>query len=191
MRSAALVPLVLLFGSTALGAQTASPNQKSFGVATIEGLGPGSPNTVTTINVPINVGCPVGLRAQHGADGGLLNVDRSRPERPAQVLHLTLTNPDSRRIVSARVRVRGLSGKGRVTETLAGQNDADATATLTVQLSQGTGKEAAGDLRVPDMTAVLSISLNSLTYADGSTWSFSGREGCRVAPDMKMLIAGR
>jgi hypothetical protein len=107
------------------------------------------------------------------------------------MLHLILTNPDSRRLVSARVRVHGLSGKGHVTQTLSGQNNSDAAATLDVQLAQGQGKDASGDLRVTNMTAVLSIDLNSVTYADGSTWSFSGREACRVAPDKMMPIAGR
>jgi hypothetical protein len=40
------------------------------------------------------------------------------------------------------------------------------------------------------MTAVLSIDLNSVTYADGSTGSFTGHDACRVVPDKLMLIAG-
>jgi len=62
---------------------------------------------------------------------------------------------------------------------------------MDVQLVQGAGKETYGDLRVPNMTAVLSIELNSVTYADGSTGSIAGREGCSVAPEMIMLVGGR
>ena len=188
MKRPVVLSFVVLLGSIALAAQTASQNQPSWGVSRMEGLSTAS--TTTTIILPGNIGCPVFLRAQHAADGGLLNVDKRRPERPGQLLHLTLTNPDSRQIVAARVRVHGLSGKGRVTQTMSGADRPDATSTIEVQLVQGSGKEAYGDLRVPNMTAVLSIDLNSVTYADGSTGSFTGHDACRVVPDKLMLIAG-
>lgn len=185
MKSAALVLFALLFGSIPLASQSASQGQSSYGVARMESL-----NVANTTAPPITIGCPVSLRAQHRADGGLLNVGKSRPEGIAQILHLILTNPDSRRMVAARVRVHGLSGKARVTQTRSEPDHPDAVATLNVQLTQGPGKEVNGDLRVPNMTAVLSIDLNFITYADGSTWSFSGREACQVVPDLLMLIAG-
>ncbi len=189
MKSAAVVSLAFLFGSIALAAQTAIQVPESFGWAGMEGLN--TANRVTAINLTIDIGCPVQLRAQHRADGGLVKVDKSRPESPAQLLHLTLTSPDTRQMVSARVRVHGLSGKARVTQALSGQNDSDAASTLDVQLVQGQGKEVSGDLRVPNMTAVLSIDLRSVKYGDGSTRSFSGRGECRVAPDKMMPITGR
>lgn len=188
MKSAVVLSFALLVGSIALAAQTAIQDQKSYGVARMESLG--APNTPSTVEPPINLGCPVLLDAQHRADGDLLKVDRSRPARPAQLLHLTLTSRDSRQILAARVRVHGLSGKGRVTQAQSGQDSADATRTMNVTFSAGPDKASSGDLWVPGMTAVLSIDLNSVTYSDGSTWSFTGREGCHVAPDPLMLVAG-
>ncbi|HEV2486248.1 MAG TPA: hypothetical protein VGT08_12015 [Terracidiphilus sp.] len=182
MKSAALVLFALLFGSIPLASQNASQGQPSYGVARMELLNTAAP--------PITIGCPVSLRAQHRADGGLLNVGKSRSEGIAQMLHLILTNPDARRMVAALVRVHGLSGKARVTQTRSGSDQPDAVATLNVQLTQGLGKEVNGDLRVPNMTAVLSIDLNSVTLADGSTWNFTGRDACHVVPDKLMLIAG-
>jgi hypothetical protein len=41
------------------------------------------------------------------------------------------------------------------------------------------------------MTAVLSIVVNSVTYDDGSTRSFSAQDNCRVTPDPLMLVSGR
>ena len=122
----------------------------------------------------------------------MVQTDHSRPRGTAQLLHLTLIDPhpDSQRIVSARMSVHGLSGKVRATPALSGSGDADATQTLMVRFSSGNDKAAFGDLWVPGMTAVLSIDLKSVTYADGSTRSFYGREACRVAPDPLMLIAG-
>lgn len=188
MKRAVVLSFVVLLGSIALAAQTSRQDQSSIGVSRMEGLSAAS--TSSTIIPPVNIGCPIFLRAQHAADGGLLNVDKRRPERPAQLLHLTLTNPDSRQIVAARVKVHGLSGKGRVTQTMSGADRPDATSTIEMRLVQGSGKEAYGDLRVPNMTAVLSIDLNSVTYADGSTASFTGHDACRVVPEKFMLIAG-
>jgi len=38
---------------------------------------------------------------------------------------------------------------------------------------------------------MLSIELTPVTYADGSTRNFSGREFCRAAPDLLMYVSGR
>lgn len=176
MKSAVVLSFALLFTSAALTAQGDSRQQ----------------NQITTIVLPpVNIGCPVSMRAQHGADGNLLNVDKSRPKGLAQLLHLTLTDPDSRQIVEANVRIHGLSGKGRIAQAAPVQDSSDKVEALVVKFSPGQGKAVSGNLWVPGMTAVLSIDLNSVTYADGSTRNFSGRDFCHVAPDPLMLIAGR
>jgi len=186
MKSAALALFAILFGSIALAAQYTVQVQKSYGVAGIEGI-----NAANPASTPISVGCPVSLRAQHGASGNILSVDKNRPKGIAQLLHLTLTNPGSGQIVAAKLRVHGLTGKARVTQTLSGQNDSDAAQNLDARFSPGPGNAVSADLWVPGMTAVLSIDLNSVTFADGSTRSFSAREACRVAPDPMMLINSR
>jgi hypothetical protein len=175
MKSAAVLSLALLVGSIALQAQNNGQQ----------------PSRMTVFRLPtINMGCPVSLRAQHGTSGNMLAVDKSRPKGIAQLLHLILTNPDSRRIAEASLTVHGLGGKGRVSETQSRQENSDAARTLEIRFPGGSDREVSGDLWVPGMTAVLSIDLNSVTYADGSRSSFTGREGCHVAPDPLMLIAG-
>ncbi len=185
MKSATVLSFALLAALLicpfALTAQSASPQQNR--------------STITFLGT-VNMGCPVSLRAQHGANGNMLNVDKSRPKGLAQLLHLTLTNPDSRQIVQASVRISGLSGRGRIAQAASAQYNSDQGSsdkieTLTVRFSPGQDKAVSGDLWVPGMTAVLSIDLNSVTYADGSTRTFSGRDLCRVTPDPLMLIAGR
>jgi hypothetical protein len=39
------------------------------------------------------------------------------------------------------------------------------------------------------MTAVLTIDLTSVTFADGSTRNFKTQDACHVAPGLKMLVA--
>jgi hypothetical protein len=190
--------LAFLLGSVSMVAQSAP-----YGKATVEGIyGPYNQHSVPAINlnsvvVGANVGsaCPVSLRAQHGADGAMRRVEGNPPEGVGQQLHVTLTSKDSRRIVVARLRVRGPSGKGqlmgRLTRTDTAQSSMDYTRNVTVPLRPGADNEAIGDARVAGLTAVLQVELSSVTFDDGSMQWFSAADGCRFTPDHLMLIADR
>lgn len=145
---------------------------------------PGDLNFTFERNTPA---CPVSLRAQHGADGGIRKVDKSKPEGIAQLLHLILTSKDSRQIVEARLRVRGVSPIGRVTnaDTF---NGANATRSVSVRFTPSGENEVSGKVWVPGLSAVLEVQLNGVTYADGSMQRFSSSE-CRFTPEHTMLIA--
>jgi hypothetical protein len=174
MKRAAVLSLALLFASIPLAAQSASPH----------------PAGTIIFLPPVTAGCPVVLHARHLAWGGMLTARNSRPSGVGQWLHLTLTSPDSRQITGATVTVRGLTPKGRVTRTVANKDEPDrATKTLNLTFSAATDKTAAADLWVPGVTAAQAIDLNSVTYADGSTWKLAGNATCRIAPDPLMLIA--
>ena len=191
MKTTALISFVLLLSPLSLAAQTTG-----YGVAGMEGLStsqasvPTSASQVVASGMPM--GCPVSLRARQGNSGGMVQANRNRPKGVAQLLHLTLIdpNPNAERIVSARLRVSGLSGNARATQTLSAAGKADSFQTLEARFSSGTEKQVTGDLWVPAMTAVLSIDLDTVIYADGSKRNFSRRDACRVVPDPLMLIAG-
>lgn len=188
MKLAAAVSFAFIFTSMGVSAQ-------SFGVASTGSLN-GPKHTIVLQSAPAaGPACPVSLRAQHLSDGGMVKVRDGHPDHPAgigQWLHLTLANPASRRIAKARVIVYGFTNRARVTEAGAGgQGSADAIRTFTVAMVAQSDKAVAGDLWAPGMTAVQTVELESVTYADGETASFSGNQACRVAPDPLMLIAGR
>jgi hypothetical protein len=176
MKYAAVVSFAFLLGPFALAAQSTAEQPAQASVYRLS---------------PTSIGCPIAMRAKHGADGNILKVDKNRPKGLAQLLHLILTNPDSRRIVGANVRIHGLSGKARVTQAETTQDTSDVTRTFEVRFSSGTDKEVSSDLWVPGVTAVLSVELNSVAFADGSKWKLSGLEACRIVPDHFMLIADR
>lgn len=127
----------------------------------------------------------------------MLAVRNGRPKGPAQSLHLVLTHRGSQPVTGATVTVRGLTARGRVARALAdpdpvGQkHNADAARALAVIFVAGPNGEVSADLRVPDLTAVLAIDLDSLTYADGSTWKLSPGKTCRTVPDPLMLVVQR
>lgn len=195
MNRPTLFSLAVLFASAALAAQTAGrqPSQ-GFGVASNEVLSNDQHQTQTIIaQLPQPNGvCPVSVRAQQAANGSKWEVDNSRPKGVAQRLHLTLVSPDSNRITGATVTVRGLTPKNRVTQTLTSPSKSpDAAKTLSITFQAGPGKEVSSDLLVPGLSAVYSIDLDSITYADGSTWKLAAENVCRTPIDGFMLISGR
>jgi hypothetical protein len=190
MRPSHLISFSILLSSIfASGLSIAAQaGQQSSGVAGMEGL---SGTTVVQISPPVQIGCPVSLRARHGAAANMMEADKSRPKGQAQRLHLTLVDPNNRQIVSARVRVHGLSGKPRATQTLTDTIEPDSVRTLEVRFTAIKGKGVEAELWVPGMTAVLKIDLTAVAYADGSTRTFSAQDNCRITPDPLMLVSAR
>ena len=176
MKPAFIVWFGFLLGSLSLGAQTQ-----------------GQPQSATTdlhVQNP-SATCPVKLRAQHGADGTTRQVDMTRPEGVAQRLHLIVASPDSNKIAEARLRVRGVSPKGRVSHADTTGITTDAVRNLTVRLTQSDNNEATGDAWIQGMSAVLEVELHSVKFADGKIQRFSPTDGCRFTPEHLMLIANQ
>jgi hypothetical protein len=184
--------MVLLGGATVTG-QSVSQSQSSFGVAGMEGMqSTGTNATSPAGQTPSPGACPVSMRAQHLSDGNLVKTRDGHSSGIGQRLHLTLVSRDSRQIARATLRVRGFSPKARVTQTAPGAEPAyDVTRTLTVTFEPAADRSAGADFRVPGMTAVGRIDLESLEYSDGSTWKAGGALSCRVTPDPEMLITSR
>jgi hypothetical protein len=177
----------LAIGACPLAAQYAQHSQESFGVACI-----GKLNAPCPVPPDLNR-CPVFMRAQHLSDGSLVKTGKpAHPPGIGQRLHLTLTNPDSKQIASARVTVHGVTPKGRVMQAMPAQGgSSDATQSLSVTFSPEPDQSATADLWVPGMTAVESIALESMMYSDGTTWKVADGMACRVRPDPLMLISVR
>ncbi len=190
MKLAVLLSFTLLAGSTTLAAQVGQiENQGSSSVGKLD-------TTTQTIVIAgpatgpatASAGCPVSLRAQQGTGADKLTVS-NRPAGIAQLLHLTITNPDSKRITGASVTVWGFTSKGRMMQTASAGGSNEAAKTLDVRFSDGSGKESVADLWAPGLTSVQSIDLNSVTYADGTTWKLAAGATCRIRPDWVMLVS--
>lgn len=187
------------FGSVTLAAQR--PTSAQVGGGTGPGqtsqMQGGSPS-VYVVPVPSDVDCPVSMHAQQQSGLGILTArgDRgqSRP-RSGVAQHIRLILGDagnSTRIVSAKVTARGTSPRWRMTPTVLNQGTSpDARKTLAVTFDVDGRDGASADLVLPGFTSVTSITLDSLTYADGTIWRASNGKGCRTAPDPLMLIDTR
>jgi hypothetical protein len=171
MNRAALLSLAVLFGSAALSAQDLRQSQPQVSAS--------------------GISCPISLRVRQTADAFEREVNGSRPKGVAQHLQITVTHPDSRRVVAASVTVYGFADKPRYVETTGAHDTPDAARTLDVLFPGGPGKEVSSDLRVPGLSAVAYIELNSVRFADGSVWKVGSGSYCRVPIDGFMLIKGR
>ena len=203
---------LVAFGSVTLAAQSPTPTPvqapvpsqgRSFGQ--IGGLGakdgsnagqaaPGSPS-VYVIPVPSSLDCPVSMHAQQQGGLGILTArdDHGESRRRSGVAqHIRLILGDAKNsatIVSAKVTVRGTSPKGRMTPTVLNQDTSpDAKKTLVLTFKENGNEGVSANLVLPGFTSVTSITLDSLTYADGSIWRPSNGRGCRTAPDLMMLV---
>jgi hypothetical protein len=146
--------------------------------------------------------CPVSMHAQHGSGGGLL-LARQAPgaphapnpasQAPSQQIHLTLKNwklPG--RVVSAKVTVRGTNGKARfVPVSSTAEAPAETAKALDINFQADGEGQASTEMQLAGFTSVQSITLDSLTFIDGSTWIASKTSACRTAPDPFMLVSAR
>jgi hypothetical protein len=135
--------------------------------------------------------CPVALRARQAPGGERMEVSGLPIKDPTQRLHLTVTNPQARRIIAVSVTVRGFANKARVIQTMAAQDTSDAAKTMDVKFSSEPGRETSADLAVPGLSAVSVIELNSVTYSDGLIWKLATGSVCRSPIDGFMLIGNR
>jgi len=146
---------------------------------------------LTVIEVAPPPSCPISLHARHAGGAEMWKVDGVPIQSPAQRLHLTISDSDSRRIVAANVTVRGFSGKARYMPAESTQDSSDAAKTLDVRFPAGPDKETAANLTVPGLTAVSVIDLNSVTYSDGSSWKLVAGGSCRSWVDGLMLVSSQ
>ncbi|WP_058188334.1 hypothetical protein [Terracidiphilus gabretensis] len=156
--------------------------------------------------------CPIAMEARQGGRLHILRAqkDEKTSSQPFMSPSLTLHNPQDQRIVSASVTALG-SGPNKGTTLLQARerkhDDDDSpgeflyrvpnpdssprpllTRTLTVQFASGDNNTVSGDLYLPGFVLLDSITLNAVTFADGSTQSFASNSGCRATPSPLMLV---
>ena len=186
MKSAAVVGLTIFFTSLSLAAQNEAQN-----------VNPSQQGPTVVQVLPRSSPCPVGMRVRQGIGTQMLQAkDGQRTRTFASRLRLNLFNfheeKTSVEIVKATVTVRGLSGKAGMIPAL-GSDDrsSEVTRTMTVSFVLDDDNSYWTDLVLPGFTSARMVNLESVTYADGSTWNFRDHMGwCQAAPDPLMLISG-
>src|SRR5580698_5239424 len=129
--------------------------------------------------------CPVGLQVKHEAglpagprvNGKPLNGE-VQPSLQNQSFNLTMTNLSFRDIVSAEMTAHGLSHNWRVILVSDTDKKPDLAKTVDVALDVKGNGSASHELSFADFAVIRTIDVNSVTYADGSSWHASSPGAC-------------
>ena len=139
--------------------------------------------------------CPVGLEVERSA--GLFEYRNAKsgpahyvtPPFPEQRFDFKMVNFLPHDIVNAEITVHGFSHNGRL---LPVSNPApDLAKTVDVALEVKGNSTASRELSFAHFSAISTIDVNSVTYADGSTWHASSPGTCSVAPSLFMRISAQ
>ncbi len=137
--------------------------------------------------------CPIGMHASQGLWDRTVAVRNGLGDQQSgQRISLTLKDPHPSRIMTAMVRVHGLTGKSYILQTATSTNEPrDVVSMLSVTFVAQEDDAVSADLWIAGFTSVSSVELQEVAYADGSTWKISGNTVCRIVPDPMMLITTR
>jgi hypothetical protein len=166
-----VLTVLFLFGATAFS-QTADKHARTMVFSTAD-------------QTPSN--CPIEIRAtvEVSAEGprGLQHTDVSERSDNWQKLQITLKNSQSLAVRQSRITVyampTGVFALPAVLYSL-GANPAELAKTFTIKRTVQAGQSNSLDLSIVDVSTVTGLSLDSLTYADGTSWQPSFRESCRA-----------
>ena len=134
--------------------------------------------------------CPVDMSAQPGVGPGMVIVITGN-DNASQAPDLQAQQQPPRyakAVTHAQITVHGLTVHGRITPA-SNPNPATIAKQVDLQLTVAPGASASTGLLFKGFTSVRWIDLDSLTYADGSTWHTSPRHNCQVVPSLLMLVA--
>jgi hypothetical protein len=139
--------------------------------------------------------CPVGLKVERS--GGLFAYKNAK-SGPAddvaspsseQRFDFKMTNFLPHEIVNAEITAHGLSYKWRIIPVSA--PTPDIWKTLDVALDVKGNSSASRELSFDHFSTISTIDVNSVTYADGSTWHAPSPGACSVAPSLIMRISAQ
>jgi hypothetical protein len=135
--------------------------------------------------------CPVDLQVKHSGrfaemEAKSVPADQVAPSIPEQRVDLRMINFLPHEIVNAEITVHGFSHKGRLMPV--STPTPDLAKTVDVALDVKGNSSASRELSLPHFSAIRTIDVNSVTYADGSTWHASSPGACSVAPSLIMAV---
>ncbi len=153
-----------------------------------------APSLFRKIAPPSAGTCPVSLQARRQGTVAMQNAKDSQPDRtPAQQLQLTLINySHTRNVVSAVLKVYGYDGSVQVMPAdPIRRGSREVSRTIEVNLSVLGGRSATTDLTMRKFAAVSRIEVESVEFADGSSWKAAEQGLCSFTPELYMLVGSR
>jgi hypothetical protein len=138
--------------------------------------------------------CPVGLEVEQ--NGSLVAYSNAKSgsaddvdQRFSKRFDFTVTNLLPHEIVAAEITAHGFSYKWRIIPV--SNATPNIWKTVDVALEVKGNSSASRELSFARFSSIRSFDVNSVTYADGSTWHASSPGACSVVPSGLMRISGQ
>jgi len=196
MKRALATCLALIAGPAMLAAQAVNQYQpRKFDPQAVQAQ-PVLTLDLNAMMAPADPACPVSFSAKRGGTGGFVAVKPGQKSEDgkgfSQQVRLSVADDKSHSsVVEAQVTVHGASPRPQVMPVSRARNSpAQISRNMNISFTRSGFGDIGADLALPGYTAVFSIDIDSVTYADGSTWK-SAEGMCRVIPDGMMLISAR
>jgi hypothetical protein len=166
-----------------------------FGLFALAAQGAGFGQFVVPRGVQVSAGCPVAMQLNQRALSGLHSVGNGQQKMVFETrLHLLFsgaprTKVRATEIKAARVTVHGYDGSTRFELVAPGPN-APTAKTVDVKFAAAGAGKVASEFDVQGISSASSLDVNSIRFADGSTWKPAKGASCTVMPDLFMLVSG-
>jgi hypothetical protein len=137
--------------------------------------------------------CPVAMRAERRWGQAMMQARGGGKPASGQLIYLEIERGEHQ-AVSVKVTVHGTRAGARMTPVVSepgAKGVGDAVRSFTLKPGEADAKRIASRLQLDGFTSVQSISLEAVTYADGSGWVAGARQSCSVQPDPLMLVSER
>jgi hypothetical protein len=193
-RVAALLLMVLVSPCGVIGQSLSPKAEAPVGAAGINlGNVQFSASTFTRQPSVLGSNCPVELRAQPAGGGNMAYANGPQKDMAyTSRVHLIFGNRKSREIVAVRVTVRGLAPWARVVPMDSGaQASHELAKTVDLKLNVPTGKNGERDVTLKSFASITRVDLESVEYADGTSWKASAMQSCHIVPELFMLVGSR
>jgi hypothetical protein len=168
MKSASILPLAIMLAATSMFGQSLTEPMR------LEG-------SKCPIGLEVNNGRFIAYKNSSPADG----LHQSSPQR----FDFKMKNLLSRDIVAAQITARAFSNKLRFFSVPAATPDV--WQTIDVAFDVRGNDSVTRELSFAHFPPVRTFEVNSVTYADGSTWHASSRGACSVAPRGPIRISAQ
>lgn len=186
--------LLMLLAATSAQGQAAPPASNSVEQSPtfLQGIPPGQFHLPAVVrrSLSAQLGCPVGFSAQRRADPVMRRTDESDKKGPAQGLFISLDRRGAPEIESVEVTVYGVTSRLMVLP--AGVRSADEVSkTFLLHRTKESDDLQDASIWMHGIASFTRVRLNSITYADGSTWHESNTYRCQAVPSSLLLIANK
>lgn len=110
-------------------------------------------------------------------------------QRSSQRFDFTMTNSLPHEIVSAEITAHAFGNKLRVFSVAAPKPDLSKTVDVAFDVKGNSN--ASRELSFAHFPAIWTFNVDSVIYADGSTWHVSSPAACSVTPDAIVRVSAR